>query len=83
MRCSRLVGMSDQPSDKLTLLTGASGYVGGELLRELQSRGQRVRCLARRPERLRGRVGPGTEVVWGDVLERFSESHLFLSTSAR
>jgi len=28
-----------------------------------------VRCLARRPEALAGRVGPGTEVVAGDVLD--------------
>jgi uncharacterized protein YbjT (DUF2867 family) len=28
-----------------------------------------VRCLARRPEYLSGRVGPGTEVVGGDVLD--------------
>jgi uncharacterized protein YbjT (DUF2867 family) len=72
MLCSRVAEMSDQPPDKLTLLTGASGYVGGELLRELQRRGESVRCLARRPERLRGRVGPGTEVVCGDVLVRSS-----------
>ena len=31
-------------------------------------RGERVRCLARRPEYLSSRVGPGTEVVAGDVL---------------
>jgi uncharacterized protein YbjT (DUF2867 family) len=31
-------------------LTGATGYVGGRLLRVLQSAGHRVRCLARRPE---------------------------------
>ena len=28
-----------------------------------------MRCLARRPEALAGRVGPGTEVVAGDVLD--------------
>jgi uncharacterized protein YbjT (DUF2867 family) len=32
------------------LLTGATGYVGGRLLRGLEERGQRVRCLTRRPE---------------------------------
>jgi uncharacterized protein YbjT (DUF2867 family) len=50
------------------LLTGASGYVGGRLLRALEARGRAVRCLARRPEFLTGRVGPGTEVVRGDLL---------------
>jgi uncharacterized protein YbjT (DUF2867 family) len=65
--------MSDSPpSRRLTLLTGASGYVGGELLRELQHRGERVRCVARRPERLRGQLSAGTEAVCGDMLDRSS-----------
>ncbi len=51
------------------LLSGASGYVGGRLLEALEGRGARVRCLARRPEFLRARVSPETEVVRGDVLE--------------
>lgn len=50
------------------LLTGATGYVGARLLRELERRGRRVRCLARRPEHLAGRVAASTEVVAGDVL---------------
>ena len=52
-----------------TLLTGATGYIGGRLLRALERDAQRVRCLARRPEFLRSRVGPTTEVVEGDVLD--------------
>src|SRR5688572_7983336 len=51
------------------LLTGASGYVGGRLLPLLEARGHTLRCLARRPEHLRARTGPGTEVVRGDVLD--------------
>ncbi len=51
------------------LLTGATGYVGGRLLKALEGRGHWVRCLARRPEFLRARVGGGTEVVQGDVLD--------------
>ena len=35
----------------------------------LEHAGHRVRCLARRPETLRGRVGAGTEVVQGDCLD--------------
>jgi uncharacterized protein YbjT (DUF2867 family) len=56
----------------MILLTGASGYVGGRLLPALEARGYRVRCLARRPEVLAPRVGPSTEVVAGDVLDRSS-----------
>src|ERR1700736_4896279 len=54
------------------LLTGASGYVGGRLLRRLEETGWPVRCLSRRPEVLTARVAPGTEVVRGDVLDRDS-----------
>ena len=52
----------------MILLTGASGYIGGRLLRALEAKGAPVRCLARRPEYLAGRVAAGTEVVQGDVL---------------
>lgn len=54
---------------ELILLTGATGYVGGRLLRVLEKSGHQLRCLARRPEFLRSRVGSSTEVVRGDVLE--------------
>ena len=49
------------------LLTGATGYVGGCLLDELQRRGYSVRCLVRRPEKLSGRTAATTEVVKGDA----------------
>ena len=65
--------MTDAPSDPgpgLILLTGATGYVGGRLLRALAERGHRVRCLARRPESLASRIPAGTEVVAGDCLRR-------------
>jgi uncharacterized protein YbjT (DUF2867 family) len=55
--------------DRIVLLTGATGYIGGRLLRRLEERGMRVRCLARRPDYLRDRVGPSTEVVSGDLLD--------------
>lgn len=51
------------------LLTGATGYVGGRLLKALEEAEHAVRCLARRPEFLQERVGPGTEVVQGDCLQ--------------
>ena len=51
------------------LLTGATGYVGGRLLRALENRGLRLRCLARKPEVLRGRVAPTTEIACGDCLD--------------
>jgi uncharacterized protein YbjT (DUF2867 family) len=51
------------------LLTGATGYVGGRLLEELEAEGHEVRCLAREPEYARAVAGPKTEVVRGDVLD--------------
>jgi uncharacterized protein YbjT (DUF2867 family) len=53
----------------LILLTGATGYVGGRLLRALEQAGYPVRCLARRPEFLAPRVAAGTTVVGGDCLD--------------
>ena len=51
------------------LLTGATGYVGGRMLRALESRDVALRCLARRPAPLIARVAAGTDVVVGDVLD--------------
>jgi uncharacterized protein YbjT (DUF2867 family) len=51
------------------LLTGASGYVGGRLLRALEQCEAPLRCLSRNPSFLRARAGPDTEVVRGDVLD--------------
>ena len=53
----------------LVLLTGATGYVGGRLLKALERNACRVRCLARRPEFLQPKVGAATQVVAGDLLE--------------
>ena len=54
------------------LLTGATGYIGGRLLRVLQNAGHQVRCITRRPAALQCCVGPTTEVVSGNVLDRES-----------
>ena len=51
----------------MELVTGATGYVGGRLLRRLAQEGRPVRALARRPEA----VEPleGVEPVRGDLLD--------------
>lgn len=51
------------------LVTGATGYIGGRLRKALEAEGHTVRCLARRPEYLKERVSPTTEVVQGDLLD--------------
>jgi uncharacterized protein YbjT (DUF2867 family) len=48
------------------LITGATGYVGGRLLRRLSAEGLRPRALARRPERVEQLAG--VEAVRGDLL---------------
>jgi uncharacterized protein YbjT (DUF2867 family) len=58
-----------QGDPRLVLLTGATGYIGGRLLARLQNQGARVRCMARHPEHLAGRVAARTEVVAGDVFD--------------
>lgn len=59
----------DQDGRSLVLLTGASGYIGGRLLKALENGGWPVRCVARRPDFLRPRVAPATKVVKADCLD--------------
>ncbi|NYH51524.1 uncharacterized protein YbjT (DUF2867 family) [Nocardiopsis arvandica] len=52
-----------------TLVTGATGYIGGRLVPELLDAGYRVRCLARTPDKLRDQPWRDrVEVVRGDVV---------------
>jgi uncharacterized protein YbjT (DUF2867 family) len=45
--------MGDDGLPAKCLVTGATGYIGGRLIRELLSHGYKVRVLARNPERLK------------------------------
>jgi uncharacterized protein YbjT (DUF2867 family)/lipocalin len=67
IRQSGQISMRGQP----ILLTGATGYIGSRLLRELEAGGCAVRCFARQPARVAaGRAT--TEVVAGDCLDAAS-----------
>ncbi|HWY19085.1 MAG TPA: DUF2867 domain-containing protein [Solirubrobacteraceae bacterium] len=68
--CAPIRAADAELAKRVTLLTGASGYVGGQLLRQLGRSGRRVRCMSRRPETLQQLVGARTKVVEGDVLDR-------------
>ena len=57
--------------DGHVLITGASGYIGGRLLRQFEAGGRAVRCLVRHPARM-GPTRPTTEVVEGDVRDEAS-----------
>jgi len=64
-------------TEQTILLTGATGYIGGRLLKVLESEGRSVRCLARRPEYLRPRVAETTSVVQADLLDPQSLAEAF------
>src|SRR6476620_12080412 len=62
-------GPERERAGERVLLTGATGYVGGRLLRKLEESGRPVRCMVRRPEVLLGRAAEETEIVHGDILD--------------
>jgi uncharacterized protein YbjT (DUF2867 family) len=51
----------------MILVTGATGDIGGEVVRQLVAGGVRVRALARDPAKA-AKLGAGVEVVKGDLL---------------
>lgn len=55
--------------DQLVLVIGGTRATGLHAARLLQSRGTRVRILARHPERAQARLGSAVEVVQGDLLD--------------
>lgn len=59
----------NRPHERLILVTDATGYVGGRLVKLLESRGERIRCLAGGDEVFANRPGPKTEIARGDLLD--------------
>jgi uncharacterized protein YbjT (DUF2867 family) len=62
--------MKSMPDNKLILVTGATGYIGGRLVPRLLDAGYSVRCLVRDPARLQGRPWLArVDVAAGDALD--------------
>src|SRR5215813_9784185 len=53
----------------LVFLTGATGFVGGHLLKQLLAEGHNVRALARDPAKAKLPGGSQVELVQGDIVE--------------
>src|SRR5258708_6691082 len=51
------------------LITGATGLLGGHLLRELQQRGEQIRALVLPVENAQKLIEQGVEVMQGDVTD--------------
>jgi uncharacterized protein YbjT (DUF2867 family) len=56
----------------MILVVGATGVLGGEVVRQLLASGQSVRALTRRPRSAEGLRHPNLETVQGDLLDRAS-----------
>lgn len=59
-------------NEDLTFVTGATGFVGSHVVRQLLRRGDRVRILARNSSRKANIEGLGCEIVIGDLKDSMS-----------
>src|SRR4051795_7346208 len=66
----RLLGMAETVAPKTSLVSGATGYIGGRLVPELLAAGHRVRGMTRSPDRRRAPPwAHGGEVVRADAAD--------------
>lgn len=63
--------------DRIYLVTGATGFLGGEVCRQLIRRGERVRALALAGDKAIRYLPDGVEVVQGDLCDNDTLSRFF------
>ncbi len=68
-------------AEKLYLLTGASGFLGGNILSQLIERGEKVRVLLSPNNPAISRMPLGTEIVFGNLLDKDSLESFFTVTN--
>ena len=65
-------GLYSNRTDFIRMVTGASGYIGGQLISRLTGLGHHVVCMVRNPQQFRGKKWENVEIRQGDVLDRAS-----------
>jgi dihydroflavonol-4-reductase len=63
------------PGSREVFLTGATGFIGRRLVKELLARGDRVRCLVRNTSRARDLEKLGAQIIQGDISEDIALDH--------
>ena len=61
--------MITQSADKITLVTGATGFTGSRLVKALVRDGERTRVIARSAQRAQEILPPSVEIIEGDLAE--------------
>ena len=67
---------------KLVLVTGASGFIGGHLVRRLIECGCHVSCLVRATSHVDELRSVGAQLIMGDVTDRASIAHALADSKA-
>ncbi|MEO8507374.1 MAG: NAD-dependent epimerase/dehydratase family protein [Betaproteobacteria bacterium] len=65
------------------LVTGASGFIGGQLVRRLTARGCQVSCLVRATSRVDGLRAAGARLVACEIADRAGIARAIASSNAR